>query len=260
MVNGTRFQEDPSPPGPGAQPGRPAEATPIRIGLAARPGGGRRPTVKGPPSRADTEAMEKRQLLWGLGLIAFAFTYIAAVNVTVAGTDFLGNPKAVCGGMWHPIDWFKTCDSALPPRLGVLALGLAVLLVCGYFAEKGQPRFTPGHTNWFYDDKTRTYRCRDCGWRGQNAQAGVAHQRQTRVEIKSQVVRQQPVPNAHGFGASAPTQRPAAIPLAAVADLAGPLTTAPSDYKTCPDCAEQVRAAARKCRFCGYMFEAVSAP
>lgn len=27
------------------------------------------------------------------------------------------------------------------------------------------------------------------------------------------------------------------------------------DSKVCPDCAEQVKAAARKCRFCGYRFE-----
>ncbi len=30
-------------------------------------------------------------------------------------------------------------------------------------------------------------------------------------------------------------------------------------YKFCPDCAEEVRAAARKCRFCGHIFEGIPA-
>ena len=37
-------------------------------------------------------------------------------------------------------------------------------------------------------------------------------------------------------------------------------TTSPaqeSDLKACPDCAENVRTAARKCRYCGYRFDAV---
>lgn len=29
----------------------------------------------------------------------------------------------------------------------------------------------------------------------------------------------------------------------------------PREYKQCPDCAEQVLAAARKCRYCGYQFD-----
>ena len=32
-------------------------------------------------------------------------------------------------------------------------------------------------------------------------------------------------------------------------------SAAPSETKTCPDCAEEVRAVARKCRFCGHAFE-----
>lgn len=36
-------------------------------------------------------------------------------------------------------------------------------------------------------------------------------------------------------------------------------TVAAPTFMSCPDCAEDVRLAARKCRFCGYMFQDVSA-
>jgi Uncharacterised protein family UPF0547 len=42
-------------------------------------------------------------------------------------------------------------------------------------------------------------------------------------------------------------------------EASGRTSTAPiPETKTCPDCAEEVRPAARKCRFCGYMFEDAS--
>jgi Uncharacterised protein family UPF0547/Phospholipase_D-nuclease N-terminal len=41
--------------------------------------------------------------------------------------------------------------------------------------------------------------------------------------------------------------------------VASPPAPAAPEFKTCPDCAEEVRAAARKCRFCGYLFEDVAA-
>jgi hypothetical protein len=39
--------------------------------------------------------------------------------------------------------------------------------------------------------------------------------------------------------------------------LPGRLRRAPVETKVCPDCAEEVKADARVCRFCGYRFEEV---
>lgn len=95
-------------------------------------------------------------MLWGLGIAALGFTYISAVNVTVLGVDALGRPSGpVCGGMWNPTEWFQYCDSALPPRLGVLTLGIAALIVFGYFAEKDTPTRPKGVYHDVSLDETR---------------------------------------------------------------------------------------------------------
>jgi len=41
---------------------------------------------------------------------------------------------------------------------------------------------------------------------------------------------------------------------------AAEVPTSPTGMKTCPDCAEEVRAAARKCRFCDYVLTSVPSP
>src|SRR5436190_5828563 len=71
----------------------------------------------------------KRALLWWLGIVAFAFTYIAAVNVSQFHAAIPGNPFSssftLCNGLWNPLGWFSSqCSDSLPPRLGVLAIGL----------------------------------------------------------------------------------------------------------------------------------------
>jgi hypothetical protein len=56
---------------------------------------------------------------------------------------------------------------------------------------------------------------------------------------------------------------PASSPATSVLAEDGPPTPAmvpmTAEFKRCPDCAEDVRFAARKCRFCGHMFEDVTA-
>ena len=56
-----------------------------------------------------------------LGLAAFTFTYIAAVNVKEY--TYGGYVSFSCKGMWNPTLWFRgLCEDSLPPRLGVLAV------------------------------------------------------------------------------------------------------------------------------------------
>lgn len=198
--------------------------------------------------------MKKDQLLWGLGAIALAFTYIAAVNATVPGYDLLGNPtgRAVCGGVWNPADWFKYCDAALPQRLGVMAVGAAIFLVCAYFAKKFE---ASGHHEVLQDTRDDSYWCLNCSFHSSSVEDARNHKMVVLSDAATATRgpgSSQATGNAYGFGPSA-----AASPTPPVRQ---PLVTPPpAEFKTCPDCAEQVRAAARKCRFCGRMFAEASA-
>jgi hypothetical protein len=212
----------------------------------------------------DDAGMSKRAVLWMVGLIAFGFTYIAAVNVSELRPGSFGSSR-VCEGMWNFTEWFASyyCSELLPPRLGVLALGLVVLLVCGYFAEKSKRDIlAAGHQG--DTDGSGSWVCQECDFKAPYYSTDVnRHQKATgRARLASTNVGTaqshaptvptpmiEPPVKTYGFDNSA--KEPAIAPEPAS-------TTA--DSKTCPDCAEEVRAAARKCRFCGYIFEDVTTP
>jgi hypothetical protein len=208
---------------------------------------------------ADAGRMKKDQLLWWLGSIALAFTYLAAVNVKEAGSAVIGatyNTPAhttyfiTCEGMWNPTEWFKSgCGSSLPSRFGVLALGVAILIVCGYFADKTvSGASSPVKLHTLAKFPSGTYKCQDCGFETTDLEQVRFHNLNgSRVTTAGSTL---------GFGpASSPATVPAASPTAQPVPETGPMPTASSEHKACPDCAEQVLAAARKCRFCGYMFD-----
>jgi hypothetical protein len=98
--------------------------------------------------------MSRRAMLWSVGGLAFFFMSLAAVNaskVVSTGNPFDGSvtgQSGVCGGFGELGNWFgstylnggpaeTSCSSLLPERLGALAIGFAILLICGYYAEKG---------------------------------------------------------------------------------------------------------------------------
>jgi hypothetical protein len=199
--------------------------------------------------------MSKRALLWGLGLLALAFAYVAAANVAITGSRFvaplLGSPGhyesySSCGGDWSPQEWFKSyCSGALPPRLGVLALGGAVLLVCAYYAEKNNPLRLPHHEVLLDESRDGLYWCRNCSFTSHDITAARLHKQIRLADGSSSMM---VGANASGSGAGAAATQASSV-------LPQPPT---AEFKTCPDCAEQVRTAARKCRFCGYQFSDVA--
>jgi hypothetical protein len=58
----------------------------------------------------------------------------------------------------------------------------------------------------------------------------------------------------------APAGSPPPAPAGPPPPRSAPAAQTASEFKTCPDCAEEVRFAARKCRFCGHMFQSADVP
>jgi Uncharacterised protein family UPF0547 len=195
--------------------------------------------------------MSKRAVLWMVGIIAFGFTFLAALNASIADPIFT---ESMCGGFEELDRWFDDyCSELLPTRLAVMSLGLIVLLVCGYFAEKSDrgPELVGGH-RLRRIGSAREWRCLEpeCGFVAYSRQTEREHRIETGGRLVTSPPTATPPATTDGFGGVG-TQAIAAQP----PPPATPTTVPPvEDSKMCPDCAEQVRSAARKCRFCGHRF------
>ena len=215
----------------------------------------------------DILAMSKRAMLWMVGLIAFGFTYVAAVNVKELGGSSLGY-YTTCKGMWNATKWFAdSCSESLPPRLGGMTIGLIALVVFGYFGEKGAaPRAVH---RVFRDPRDGLYWCAGCGQftfvRSEAARHLSAWSSTFVSADKAWDARSKPEPRANSNAAPSEVwtsprlvaespEPPQELGQQDQRSESAPVQANP-EFKTCPDCAEEVRFGARKCRFCQYQFE-----
>lgn len=187
--------------------------------------------------------MTKRAALWLGALAIVGFAFLAAVNASHTYVGYTGVSEQ-CGGFGSLNDWFSErsgCEELLPGRLAVLLIGGGIAIVPIYFAEKERParsRIGPASMlvpveNTYADHVIEFL---PNGW------AVCLHKT---CEFES---RDEEEARRHDTSGG---EMPAAE------ELSSPSGPAPG-YKACPDCAEDVRAAARKCRFCGYTFENAS--
>jgi hypothetical protein len=211
------------------------------------PSSGVADAIKRPWEPADTQTMSKRALLWWIATAIMVFAYVAASYSGGGACSTFDFTK------WDTDSLFAACD--LPPRLAVLLIGLVPALVLVYFAEKGgpYPELVGGHAVR-YDAAEGIWTCREesCSFVATTRYDARNHRVQTGarpvVPATGPVAPQPATGDAFGFGVPA-SETPTPT-------VQQPLVTPPpAEFKICPDCAEQIRAAARKCRFCGYIFD-----
>ncbi len=89
--------------------------------------------------------MLKKAILWTLGLTVLVSTFAAAASISkVVGEEWddgvLSNVVTRCGS-FNPGTWFTDgCSDLLLTRLAPLVLGLGVLGMCIYFAQRNRPQ------------------------------------------------------------------------------------------------------------------------
>jgi hypothetical protein len=179
----------------------------------------------------------KRTVLWLAAFAIIGFAFMAAVNASYEGPRFdsSGYFASTCDGFESIGDWFGDltgCKALLPSRIAVLLVGFGLALIPIYFAEKKPPgtATSAGSSN-------ATASRADDAWG--STFAGDVSASSTDVSAASQPTAQRVVEPPITAAGTSPSQANA--------------------FKACPDCAETVRAAARKCRFCGFMFDDVTA-
>jgi hypothetical protein len=147
----------------------------------------------------------------------------------------------------HPSPWVFSCSCGSFSGATVEAAERHLRAV--HQREQSTEKFVPRRHSMTYFPATlattKRWSCNECDF----------------TTILESRAREHESASAGGLASSASTNpQPPNIPLVSGARWeASPGPAASTEMKVCPDCAEEVRAAARKCRFCGYRFADSSA-
>jgi Uncharacterised protein family UPF0547 len=158
-------------------------------------------------------------------------------------------------------DTFEMKDACGPRfwmRTGAFGVGLVMAIVllalAGPATRKDMPRLVGGHEVRWSPVSGAVCVTEGCGFQSMSREMGRAH----RIETGATAEDGPSGPLATSLASSGSSPSTAAS-IGASSLVTSRSPTAPAsaspEFKTCPDCAEEIRAAARKCRFCGYMFE-----
>jgi hypothetical protein len=190
------------------------------------------------------DAVTPRKMLFAAALVAVLLAASVALLLPSkkscpAATHDNGDKTLPCVGTAPYTDPFEgkdyVVDHRVPLRVGIVGAGLLVglLLAAAASQQVGTANASRSSSAGPSIDEGRTAKA---GEPSEERGVGSA------------------TPNAFGFNPpSAAPERPAPAPTPFVSpDEESSVTPG---MKTCPDCAEEVRFAARKCRFCGFEFE-----
>ena len=156
---------------------------------------------------------------------------------------------------------------------GTKAIWVVVILLTGVFGAAlyllaGKPlslKRQPGHLI-FRDPDDAVYWCNKCSFatndrdeaRGHASMAASPSRPASGGSQQNPPVRKDDPAPLTGFELPRKTQQVVEPPRGPTSTITIRSASAP-EYKACPDCAEDVRFAARKCRFCGFLFEGKTA-
>ena len=175
-----------------------------------------------------------------LGLVAVGYWSVTLLDVLRVpdDTEFQSGSKS----LWVVVLILTGVIGAIIYRLA----GQPVYLTAIPISQVDPDR---GHKVYLVDGASYVCAADDCEFESTTLLAAKSHESGVQHQQSSPVK----PPVGQGPSLASVPSKPSPVP-----DMISDRAAATPESKTCPDCAEEVRYAARKCRFCGFQFEVAS--